>query len=84
MSEAQSEEEIKIVDDSEGEEEAYVEYDIASYPSDYTIDVLYQMKSRGDIVIPDYQRKYVWKIEQASLLARIIHQGDDLGLADVA
>jgi Protein of unknown function DUF262 len=62
------EEEIKIVDDTVGEEEAYVEYDITSYPSDYTIDVLHQMKDRGDIVIPEYQRKYVWKIEQASLL----------------
>lgn len=63
-----SDEEIKIADDAEHEDEAYIEYDIASYPSDYTIDVLHQMKSRGDIVIPEYQRKYVWKIEQASLL----------------
>jgi len=39
------------------EEEAYVEYDIATYPSDYTLDGLQQMRNRGDIVIPFFQRK---------------------------
>jgi hypothetical protein len=58
--------EIEIEEDRE--EAAYIEYDIASYPSDYTIDVLHQMKTRGDIVIPDFQRNYVWTIKQASLL----------------
>lgn len=61
-----------IVDDfeitEEAEEEAYVEYDIATYPSDYTLDVLQQMKDRNDIVIPEFQRSYVWNIKQASLL----------------
>lgn len=52
----------------EKEDEAYVEYDIATYPSDYTIDVLLQMKERDDIVIPPFQRKYVWTMDQASLL----------------
>ncbi len=50
------------------EEEAYVEYDIATYPSDYTLDVLQQMKERGDITVPPYQRRYVWTIKQASVL----------------
>ena len=50
------------------EEEAFVEYDIATYPSDYTIEGLQQMRERGDIIIPPYQRKYVWTIKQASLL----------------
>ncbi len=59
-------EEIRISEETE--EEAYVEYDIASYPSDYTIEGLHQMKIRGDIVIPEYQRKFVWTIQQASLL----------------
>lgn len=52
----------------EVEEEAYVEYDIATYPSDYTLDVLQQMKDRDDIIIPEFQRSYVWNIKQASLL----------------
>lgn len=50
------------------EEEAYVEYDIATYPSDYTLDSLQQMYDRNDIVVPPFQRKYVWNIQQASLL----------------
>ncbi|HRK63684.1 MAG TPA: DUF262 domain-containing protein [Terricaulis sp.] len=54
--------------EEEDEEEAYVEYDIATYPSDYTIESLSQMMGRNDIVVPQYQRKYVWTIKQASLL----------------
>jgi Protein of unknown function DUF262 len=52
----------------ENEEEAYVEYDITTYPSDLTISGLRSMKEDGDIIIPPYQRKFVWKIEQSSLL----------------
>ena len=43
-------------------------YDIATYSSDYTVSVLYDMWEKNDIEIPDYQRKYVWTIKQASLL----------------
>lgn len=50
------------------EDEAYIEYDIATYPSDYTIEGLAQMRDRNDIIIPDFQRKYVWTIQQASAL----------------
>ena len=58
--------EIDLIE--EIEEEAYVEYDIATYPSDYTLESLQQMMERNDIVIPRYQRNYVWNIRQASLL----------------
>lgn len=60
--------ERQLVLEAEDEEEAYVEYDIATYPSDNTLDSLSQMSARGDIIIPEYQRKYVWSIKQASLL----------------
>lgn len=60
--------EYVLVLEPEDEEEAYVEYDIATYPSDNTLDSLSQMSARGDIIIPEYQRKYVWSIKQASLL----------------
>ena len=63
-----SETEIEIEASGDDEEAAYVEYDIATYPSDNTIEVLSQMRERGDIVVPNYQRKYVWSIKQASLL----------------
>ena len=43
-------------------------YDIATYPSDYTVSVLYEMWDNKDIEIPDYQRNFVWTIYQSSLL----------------
>jgi uncharacterized protein with ParB-like and HNH nuclease domain len=50
------------------EDEVAVHYDIASYPSDYTLSGLAQMWEDGDIEIPDYQREFVWGIKQSSLL----------------
>jgi hypothetical protein len=57
-----------ILAPEEAEAEQYVEYQLTSYPTDYTLAVLYAQWKAGDIVIPDYQRKYVWKVEQASKL----------------
>ena len=50
------------------EEEPYISYDIASYPADYTLSVIHEMFTNGDIVIPDFQRQFVWTINQSSLL----------------
>ncbi|RYC23674.1 DUF262 domain-containing protein [Ciceribacter ferrooxidans] len=50
------------------EEDAYVQYDIATYPSDLTVLVLKSMWDGGQIIIPEFQRNYVWTIKQASLL----------------
>jgi hypothetical protein len=43
-------------------------FDIASYPSDLTLSVLVEMWNNKDIEIPDYQRNFVWSMEQASSL----------------
>lgn len=56
------------VDEVLDEEEAYVTYDIASYPSDLTLGGLADLWINKDIVIPDFQRNFVWNIKQASLL----------------
>lgn len=56
------------VDEVTEETEAFVTYDIASYPSDLTLSVLADMWKAGDIVIPEFQRNFVWSINQASLL----------------
>ncbi len=61
--------------EQEAEEEAYVEYDIATYPSDYTLEVIQTLFASGGLIIPPYQRKYVWKIEQASLLVESFLMG---------
>jgi hypothetical protein len=58
--------ELEVEDEQENE--AYVEFDIISYPSDLTIESLVQMLDAGEILIPPYQRRYVWSIQQASIL----------------
>jgi uncharacterized protein with ParB-like and HNH nuclease domain len=52
----------------ENDDVPYVEYDISVSPSDPSLELLANQITREDIVIPFYQRKYVWKIEQASKL----------------
>ncbi|MEW6093888.1 MAG: DUF262 domain-containing protein, partial [Chloroflexota bacterium] len=55
------------VDESQ-EDEAYVTYDIATYPSDFTLSGIVEMWGNGDITIPEFQREFVWTIKQSSLL----------------
>lgn len=54
---------------------AFVTYEIASYPADYTLSVLEKMWSEKDIVVPSFQRKFVWSIEQSSLLIESLLMG---------
>lgn len=61
-------EELQIEKEEEQANEVLVEYDIASYPSDNTLSVLFNMWNHEDITIPDFQRGFVWTIEQSSLL----------------
>ena len=43
-------------------------YQIRSYPSDPELETLHLRWKRGDIIIPEFQRGYVWKPAQASKL----------------
>jgi hypothetical protein len=61
-------EDLEVDEVMEEEDEVAVSYDIASYPSDLTLSVIYEMWKNGDIVIPEFQRNFVWNIRQASLL----------------
>ncbi len=61
--------------EEELDEAPYVEFDISVSPSDPTLELLSQHIARGDIIIPFYQRKYVWKIEQASRLVESFLMG---------
>lgn len=61
-------EEDLLIEQEQEEETVSINYDIASYPSDFTLAGIVQMWEDGDIIIPDYQREYVWSINQASLL----------------
>lgn len=59
---------LEIEREDEQENEVLVEYDITTYPSDFTLSGLAKMWKDGDITIPDYQREFVWTIKQSSLL----------------
>lgn len=60
------EEELETVE--EQDEEPYVEFDISVSPSDPSLELLASQIERDDIIVPFYQRKFVWKIEQSSKL----------------
>lgn len=59
---------LEIEKEEEQENEVLVEYDITTYPSDFTLSGLAEMWRNGDITIPDFQREFVWSIKQSSLL----------------
>jgi len=52
--------------EDEDTEDAYVQFEISTYPSDFTLQVLHDKWQNGEIVIPPFQRGYVWTQEQAS------------------
>lgn len=56
------------VDENIEENEAYICYDIAAYPADLTLNSIKEMWDNKDIVIPEFQRNFVWSIQQSSLL----------------
>ena len=59
-----------IQSELDDEQSVPVEYDITSYPADFTLEVLYQKWTNKprQISIPNYQRGYVWSQNQASRL----------------
>jgi uncharacterized protein with ParB-like and HNH nuclease domain len=61
--------ELERVDSEvEDEESAPAEYEIASYPADFTLEVLWEKWKAKDLEIPRFQRDFVWKSAQASKL----------------
>ncbi len=59
---------LEIEADGDEGDAIAISYDIASYPSDFTLSGIFEMWKNGDIVIPDYQREFVWSVKQSSLL----------------
>lgn len=54
--------------EEEDDESPFVEFDISVAPSDSTLELIANQINNGDIIIPFFQRKYVWNIEKASKL----------------
>jgi len=57
-----------IQSETEDSESAPPAYEINSYPADYTLEVLFRKWQDKEIIIPPFQRGYVWNIRQASRL----------------
>lgn len=53
-------------EEQDDEESQDVQFEITSYPADFTVRVLYEKWQAQQIVIPDFQRRYVWNRVQAS------------------
>jgi hypothetical protein len=50
----------------ESDEAVPVKYSITSYGADYPVDGLVNRVTAGDIIVPKFQRGYVWSLREAS------------------
>ena len=57
-----------ITSEDEDYESAPSDYQITTYPADYTLEGLHQKWQKHEIVIPEFQRGFVWKQVQSSKL----------------
>jgi hypothetical protein len=57
-----------IASEVEDQESSPATFDIVTYPADFTLEGLYTKISKGEIVIPGFQRKFVWNQKQSSKL----------------
>lgn len=57
-----------IKSEDEDRESVPAGYQVATYPADYTLEVLHQKWKADEIVIPKFQRQFVWQQRQASRL----------------
>ena len=64
-----------LVTEIENDDVPYVEYNISVSPSDPSLELLANQINRKDIIVPFYQRKFVWKIEQSSKLIESLLMG---------
>lgn len=62
--------ELELQSDDTQDDEVSIEYDIATYPSDFTLQGIVDMWDEKGIEIPEFQREFVWTIKQSSLLLR--------------
>jgi len=63
---AQQEESIVVDEAAQDKTVSPIQYDITSYGADYDVEGLVNRLRRGDIIIPPFQRNYVWKQPEAS------------------
>ena len=59
---------IEETEPTDDDEPQNIRYEITSYPTDFTVKALYEKWKSSQLVIPEYQRRYVWNLRQASRL----------------
>ena len=55
----------KSTDELKDDENLPLIYDILNYPVDYTLSGLFEKWTKGEIIIPKFQREFVWNQKQA-------------------
>ena len=65
----------KISSEADDAEITPLDYKIFVQPIDFTLEGLYQKWRKGDIMIPKFQRKYVWGVKKSSRLIDSIMAG---------
>lgn len=54
------------IEDASQEENDSIYFSVSSFGADYTVDGLIKRLEKKQIVVPEFQRKYVWDIRKAS------------------
>ena len=57
---------VSEIDDSAENENDSIYYSVSSYGADYSVDGVIKRLEKEQIIVPDFQRKYVWDIKKAS------------------
>ena len=57
-----------VTSEDEDYDSAPPDYQITTYPADFTLQVLHEKWKAGDIIVPNFQRGFVWNQVQASKL----------------
>ena len=57
------------------EESTPIEFEITTFPADFTLEVLHKKWQNKDFLVPPFQRKFVWKKSQSSRLIESFMMG---------
>jgi uncharacterized protein with ParB-like and HNH nuclease domain len=58
----------KLISEDNDLEATPAEYEVITYPADFTLEGLVSKFKKGTMTVPGFQRNYVWNIKQASRL----------------
>ncbi|MGD0396924.1 MAG: DUF262 domain-containing protein [Nitrososphaerales archaeon] len=65
----------RIRSETDDSESTRSDFDIVTYPADYTLETLFQLWTNEEIRIPKFQRQFVWKKPQSSKLVESFMMG---------